>query len=97
MSQADWKNSATEPVLRLLAESDLALSAKSIVFNLGHKLERPPSRATVHRALSGALNAGLVTQPEGTLYAITDTGRDYVAGNLSVSEIEATEDEEPPT
>jgi Fe2+ or Zn2+ uptake regulation protein len=92
---ADWKNSATEPVLRLLAESDLALSAKSIVFNLDEQLERPPSRATVHRALSGALDAGLVTQPEGTLYAITDTGRDYVAGNLSRSEIEATEDEEP--
>jgi len=93
----DWKNSATEPVLRLLAESDLALSAKSIVHNLGEQLERPPSRATVHRALSGALNAGLVTQPEGTLYAITDTGRDYVAGNLSMSEIEVAEDEEPPT
>jgi Fe2+ or Zn2+ uptake regulation protein len=92
----DWKNSATEPVLRLLAESDLALSAKSIVHNLDEQLERPPSRATVHRALSGALDAGLVTQPEGTLYAITDTGRDYVAGNLSMSEIEAAEDEEPP-
>jgi Fe2+ or Zn2+ uptake regulation protein len=94
---ADWKNSATEPVLRLLSESDLALSAKSIVYNLNEQLERPPSRATVHRALSGALNAGLVTQPEGTLYAITNTGRDYVAGNLSMSEIEATEDEDPPT
>lgn len=93
----DWKNSATEPALRLLAESDLALSAKSIVYNLEQRLERPPSRATVHRALSGALDAGLVTQPEGKLYAITDTGRDYVAGNLSMSEIGAIEDEEPPT
>jgi Fe2+ or Zn2+ uptake regulation protein len=93
----DWKNSATEPVLRLLAESDLALSAKSIVYNLEQRLERPPSRATVHRALSGALDAGLVTQPEGKLYAITDTGRNYVAGNLSMSEIGAIEDEEPPT
>lgn len=93
----DWKNSATEPALRLLAESDLALSAKSIVYNLEQRLERPPSRATVHRALSGALDAGLVTQPEGKLYAITDTGRDYVAGNLSMSEIGAIEDEELPT
>jgi Fe2+ or Zn2+ uptake regulation protein len=93
----DWKNSATDPVLRLLAESDLALSAKSIVYNLDQQLERPPSRATVHRALSGALDAGLVTQPEGALYAITDSGRDYMAGNLSMSEIEATEDEEPLT
>jgi Fe2+ or Zn2+ uptake regulation protein len=93
----DWKNSATDPVLRLLAESDLALSAKSIVYNLDQQLERPPSRATVHRALSGALDAGLVTQPEGALYAITDTGRDYVAGNLSMSEIKTTKDEDSPT
>jgi len=95
--QADWKNSATEPVLRLLADSDLALSATSIVYNLNKQLERPPSRATVHRALSGALDAGLVHQPEGALYAITDTGRDYVAGDLSMSEIEATENKESPT
>jgi Fe2+ or Zn2+ uptake regulation protein len=92
----DWKNSATEPVVRLLAEADLALSAKSIVYNLEQRLERPPSRATVHRALSGALDAGLVTQPEGTLYAITDAGQDYVAGNLSMSEIGLAEDEESP-
>lgn len=95
--QPEWKNSATEPILGLLADSDLALSATSIVYNLEQRLERPPSRATVHRALSGALDAGLVTQPEGALYAITDTGRDYVAGNLSMSEISTTEDEESPT
>ena len=86
--QVDWKNSATQPVLRLLADSDLALSATSIVFNLNKQLERPPSRATVHRALSGALDAGLVHQPEGALYAITGTGRAYLAGELSVAEIE---------
>lgn len=84
----EWRNSATEPVLRLLAESDLALSAKSIVHNLNEQLERPPSRATVHRSLSGALDAGLVRQPEGALYAITDTGREYLAGNLSADDIE---------
>lgn len=85
--QVDWKNSATEPVLRLLADSDLGLSATSIVYNLDKQLERPPSRATVHRALSGALDAGLVHQPEGALYEITDTGRAYLAGDLSVSDI----------
>jgi hypothetical protein len=91
--QPDWKNSATEPVLHLLADTDLALSATSIVYNLEQQLERPPSQATVHRALPGALNARLVTQPEGTLYAITDIGRDYVAGNLKISDIEVTENE----
>lgn len=87
MTQPEWRNSATEPVLRLLDETDLALSAKSIVYNLEQQLERPPSRATVHRALSGALDTGLVTQPEGTLYQITEKGRAYLAGDLTASDI----------
>lgn len=85
---AEWKNSATDAVLRLLSDSDLALSATSIVYNLDNQLERPPSRATVHRALSGALDAGLVHQPEGALYEITDIGRAYVAGEIHVDKIE---------
>jgi len=89
----DWENSATKPVLRLLAESDLALSAKSIVYNLNEQLERPPSRATVHRSLSGALDAGLVRQPDGALYIITESGREYLAGNLSEGGIEQIDDD----
>lgn len=79
MSQLDWKNSATDPVLRLLAESGLALSPKSIVYNLEVQLERPPSRATVHRALSGAREKELVSQPTGSLYEITEKGRLYLS------------------
>lgn len=92
MTQVDWRNSATEPVLHLLDDSGLALSAKSIVYNLNEQLDRSPSRATVHRALSGALDAGLVYQPEGSLYAITDTGRDYLHGELTTADIDATID-----
>lgn len=88
MARVDWRNSATKPVLRLLDDADLALSAKSIVFNLDENLERPPSRATVHRALSGALDAGLVYQPEGSLYKITEIGREYLSGELSSDDIE---------
>jgi hypothetical protein len=61
------------------------------VYNLNKQLERPPSRATVHRALSGALDAGLVHQPKGALYAITDTGCAYLAGELSVDDVEKTD------
>ena len=93
MTRPDWENSATVPALRLLADSDLALSAKSIVYNLKQQLERPPSRATVHRALSGALKVGLVVQPEGALYQITDDGRAYLAGQLTPGEIEAKDDQ----
>jgi predicted transcriptional regulator len=84
-----WKNSATVPVLRLLEESDLALSATSIQYNLDQQLERPPSKSTVYRALSGALDAGLVYQPQGSLYVIDDAGREYIDGNLSEDNIDA--------
>jgi len=87
MSQRDWENSATKSVLRLLADSELALSAKSIVYNLNQQLERPPSRTTVHRALSGALDVGLVTQPDGALYEVTDDGRKYLKGELAPNSI----------
>lgn len=83
-----WKNSATDPVLRLLAESDLALSSTSITYNLESRLERPPSRSTVTRALSGALDKGLVHQPYGSLYVITDRGRAYLDGELTAEELE---------
>lgn len=83
----EWANSATKPVLRLLAEHDLALSATSIVYNLDQDLQRPPSRSTVQRALRGAMDVGLVYQPEGTLYEITDRGRKYLQGDLSADQV----------
>lgn len=94
MTRPEWENSATEPILRLLADSDLALSAKSIVYNLDQRLERPPSRATVHRALSGALDTGLVRQPEGALYEITETGRAYLSHDLTAEQIEADDSDQ---
>ncbi len=84
----DWENSATRPTLRLLAEHDLALSATGIFYNLQQKLERPPSQATVTRALKGLREVGLVAQPHGSLYQITAKGREYLAGELDASDLE---------
>lgn len=85
---AEWTNSATKPVLRLLDESDLALSASGIVYNLQQRLERPPSEATVTRALKGLREHGLVKQPYRSLYQITDRGRAYLAGDLGSEDID---------
>lgn len=84
----EWKNSASEPALRLLAEHDLALSATGIYYNLEQELQRPPSRSTVTRALRGLREVGLVEQPHGSLYQITEKGRQYLAGDLNVSDLE---------
>lgn len=83
----EWQNSATQPVLRLLSEHDLALSASAIYYNLSRQLERPPSRSTVTRALKGLRDAGLVDQPYRSLYEITDKGEAYFASDLDDSEL----------
>jgi DNA-binding PadR family transcriptional regulator len=87
----EWKNSASEPTLRLLAEHDLALSATGIYYNLEQKLQRPPSQSTITRALKGLREVGLVEQPHGSLYQITEEGRQYFAGDLNVNELEDDE------
>lgn len=90
----DWENSATKPVLKLLAEYNLALSATGIYYNLYQTLERPPAQATVTRALKGLRKMGLVEQPHGSLYQITEEGRQYLAGDLNASDIEEKGNEE---
>lgn len=88
-----WVNSATKPALNLLAEHDLALSATGIYYNLEQTLQRPPSRSTVTRALKGLRERGLVEQPYGSLYQITEKGREYLAGDLDASELEVDDTE----
>ena len=73
-----WENAATEPILQLLDESDLALSHTAIVYNLSKRMQRPPSKATVTRALKELRKRSLVHQPHGTLYEITEDGREYL-------------------
>lgn len=84
----DWMNSASRPVLKLLDDTGVALTPTAITYNLEKRMDRPPSRSTVSRALSGLKETGLVHQPEGTLYEITDEGRAYLAGDLDADELE---------
>ena len=78
-----WRNSATAVILGFLANHDIAMSNTMIVYNLGKELNDLPSRATINRALSGALDAGAVHQPEGALYEITNRGREWLVDNTN--------------
>ncbi|WP_423744774.1 ArsR family transcriptional regulator (plasmid) [Haladaptatus sp. SPP-AMP-3] len=80
----DWQNSATRPVLKLLDESDVAISPGGITLNLELEMQRPPSRSTVTRALKELLERDLIEKPakEKTYYRITDAGRAYFAGEI---------------
>jgi Fe2+ or Zn2+ uptake regulation protein len=84
VSTPDWANSATNPVLRLLADSGVALSPGAIVVNLNDRLERPPSRSTVTRALAGLRDQELVerVEPGRAYYLLTDAGQSYVSTHL---------------
>lgn len=86
---ADWENSATRPVLHLLDESDVAISPGAITLNLGMRMQRPPSRSTVTRALEQLRERDLIEKPDEnkTYYQITDKGRRYLCGESDNTEI----------
>lgn len=79
MAENDWKNSATIPVLKLLYNSGVAISPGGITVNLQHRLERPPSRSTVTRAIRGMYEQGLIKKigPDQPYYQITSKGQKY--------------------
>ena len=79
-----WKNSATDAILRLLYESEVAISPGGITVNLEYKLERPPSRSTVTRAIEGLRKNGHLEKldPNKSYYYLTQEGREYAEENL---------------
>lgn len=81
---ANWENSATRPVLNLLDESNVAISPGGITLNLQLRMQRPPSRSTVTRAIEQLLNRDLIEKPDETktYYQITDEGRRYLSGEF---------------
>jgi len=85
VSGPDWANSATEPILRLLTDAGIALSPGAIVVNLDARLERPPSRSTVTRAIEGLREEGLIRRldPDHAYYILTEDGREYVRTELA--------------
>ena len=82
-NREQWMNKATDPVLELLEETDLALPPKTIIVNLKRKLKDPPSRPTVFRALDDLLEYGYVERypTAETHYLVTDKGREYLQGD----------------
>jgi len=90
---SDWENSATRLVLNLLQESAVAISPGAITLNLEMRMERPPSRSTVTRALEQLRERKLIEKPDEnkTYYQITERGRAYLAGDLTPGELKDEE------
>lgn len=75
-------NQTDNRILELLDESGLVLSPAVIAINLEY------SRNWTSRRLSILADAGLIEQVEGAYYRITETGQDYLEGNLDGNELE---------
>lgn len=76
----DWRNEATDPVLRLLYQAGIGVSPDSIVANLDVRMDDPPTPETIHAALEGLEDEGYVRRLDATgdYYLLTGHGRDYV-------------------
>lgn len=72
-------NRAVDPVLDLLAESGISLSAPTIVHNLQLRMTDPPSRSTVYTALEDLEDHGYIEPTGGNTehYRITNKGQTY--------------------
>lgn len=89
--RARWMNTATDPILELLSDSDVAMTPGAIRYNLEQRLEDSPSKSSIHRALQDLEEYGLVWRPEEaeSLVELTEIGRGYLEGDVDASELEA--------
>lgn len=99
-------NTATEPVLEILAQSGDWRSASEIIVNINEQFADPPSKSTVYRALEDlesyeyvgdfeTTELQLIQQKKferyGTYYRITDLGRAFLEGNIDGGAFEDNE------
>lgn len=88
--RADWMTIATDPILELLAETDLALPSGVIHYNLNRKAGNAPARSTVNRTIKILEAYNLIRKPPDakTYYVITTRGRQYLSGDLDATKLE---------
>ncbi len=83
-----WMTKSDDAILELLDETDIALPPAAISFNID------VSHPTVRRRLPQLLDHGLVRKADEDkgYYVITEKGRQYLAGELNVSDLENKSD-----
>lgn len=88
--RADWMTIATDPILELLVETDLALPSGVIHYNLDRKTGNGPARSTVNRTIKILEAYEMVQKPPDskTYYEATERARQYLEGELDASQLE---------
>lgn len=87
----EWLGKYDEPILELLAESEIAAPPAVVAFNLEWRGIASPAYSTVKRRLRKLANHSLLDQVESDkgYYAISDKGRAYLAGELDLEELDS--------
>ncbi|MWG33132.1 hypothetical protein [Halomarina oriensis] len=85
-----WAGKYDEPILELLEASGVALPPAVVHFNLRWKNVATPADSTVKRRLRKLAEHDYLEKVEQNAgyYAITQKGRDYLAGNLDADELD---------
>jgi DNA-binding PadR family transcriptional regulator len=88
--RGSWMNKATDPVLELLDDVDMAISSGAIEYELERTHgDDAPGRSTIYRALDELEEHEYVRRPRGEdtkLIEITDAGREYLRGERDARE-----------
>lgn len=86
---ARWENSATTPVLKLLNNANVVTTPGAIHWELQQRMERPPSKATITRAINRLLERDLIERPteDHAYYRITEKGEKYLKGETPLDEL----------
>jgi len=82
-------NKATDPVLELLDEIDMAVTAGAIEYELQQSNKDAPGHSTIYRALNELEDRDYINRPRGegtNLIEITKRGREYLRGQRDASE-----------
>ena len=75
-------NQTDDRILQALEETGMMLTPVVLAKNLDY------SRTWVSTRISKLVDAGLIENPEGSFYQITDRGRAYLAGDLDGDDLE---------
>lgn len=91
-----WAGQYDDLILEYLQETESALPPAVVAFNLDWQDLASPAHSTVKRRLRVLEDHCLVIQVEerSGYYAISEKGRKYLAGDLTLAELEADEDED---
>ncbi|WP_280536611.1 winged-helix domain-containing protein [Halopenitus sp. POP-27] len=80
--RGEWQTSLDDEILEILASSELVLSPSIIAYNLDRSREGVASRIRI------LTNYGLIEKEQRGKYKITESGRNYLKGELDASQLE---------